>query len=621
LLYLKYYFPGQTGCKEIIMGKDDTRTKEELLKELQDTRKQLAKIKDDYKRVDELVHQSILNWEDTFDNITDMITIHDNDFNIIYANRAAEKILNLPFMKDVKSKCYKFYHGKEAPPEGCPSCACLRTGKPDSFEIFEPHLDRFIEIRAMPQFDSNKKLIGLIHIVRDITERKKMEEEIQKYRANLEAIFRNINDAIISVDNSLTVLEVNRAAEDICGFSRDIIGKNFRALSFGYSAECIKVLEDVLEKREPVEVYRLECRAKGCEGKVVSLAASPLLNDQGVFEGAVLVVKDETRLAVLEEDLKERQQLHNIIGTSEKMQGIFSLIETLADVETTVLITGESGTGKEMVTEALHYKGSRRGKPLVKVNCSALSENLLESELFGHVKGAFTGAIKDKAGRFEKAEGGTIFLDEIADISPGIQAKLLRVLQEKEFERVGDSTPVKADVRLIAATNQDLYKKVKDGSFREDLFFRLKVMVLNLPPLRERKEDIPLLVGHFIKKFNKKFSRDIRAVSENVERIFMVYPWPGNVRELEHALEHAFILCHQPVISIEHLPDDLKNYKSSGAASLKESEANAPELVFQALQKTDWNKAKAARMLGISRRTIYRKIEEFNISKKGATNM
>jgi transcriptional regulator with PAS, ATPase and Fis domain len=274
-----------------------------------------------------------------------------------------------------------------------------------------------------------------------------------------------------------------------------------------------------------------------------------------------------------------------------------------------------------MVTEALHYKGSRREKPLVKVNCSALSENLLESELFGHVKGAFTGAIKDKAGRFERAEGGTIFLDEVADISLAIQAKLLRVLQEKEFERVGDSTSVKADVRLIAATNQDLYKKVKDGGFREDLFFRLKVMVLNLPPLREKKEDIPLLVGHFIKKFNKKFSRDIRAVSENVERIFMVYPWPGNVRELEHAIEHAFILCHQPVISIEHLPDDLKNYRSSGASSLKESEVDAPELVLQALKKTDWNKAKAARMLGISRRTIYRKIEEFKITEQESPNM
>ncbi|MBI4842802.1 MAG: sigma 54-interacting transcriptional regulator [Nitrospirae bacterium] len=466
----------------------------------------------------------------------------------------------------------------------------------------------------MPQFDKNGKLIGLIHIARDISERKKMEEEIHKYKANLEAIFRNIKDAIISVDNGLIVLEANRAAEEICGLTRDSIGKDFRTLPFGYRTECLKVLEDVLKKREPAEAYRMECRSEGCKGKILSIAASPLLTDEGEFKGAVLVVKDETRLAVLEEDLKERRQLHNIIGASEKMQNIFSLIDALADVETTVLITGESGTGKEMVTEALHYKGSRREKPLVKVNCSALSENLLESELFGHVKGAFTGAVKDKAGRFERAEGGTIFLDEIGDVSHGIQAKLLRVLQEKEFERVGDSTPVKADVRLITATNQDLYKKVKEGKFREDLYFRLKVMVIDLPPLRERKEDIPLLVSHFIKKFNKKFSKDIRAVSENIKKIFMEYPWPGNVRELEHVLEHAFILCHQPVISIEHLPDDIKAYKA-GASSLKSGEAGAPDAILQALKKTGWNKAKAARMLGISRRTLYRKVKEFNISE------
>lgn len=595
--------------------KDLDKSKEELINELQDIRLRLRKSEDDYRRADELVHQSIHNWEETFNNITDMITIHDNDFNIIYANKAAENMLHLPFIADIKSKCFKFYHGKESPPEGCPSCACLRTGEPDSFEVFEPHLNKFIEIRAMPQFDSNGKLIGLIHVVRDITDRKKMEEEIVKYKANLEAIFRNINDAIISVDNDLTVLEVNRVAEDICGLSREIIGKDFRSLSFGYSAECLKVLQEVLEKRERVEAYRLECRTEGCEGKVVSLSASPLLNDHGIFEGAVLVVKDETRLAVLEEDLKERRQLHNIIGTSEKMQGIFSLIDMLADVETTVLITGESGTGKEMVAEALHYKGGRRDKPLVKVNCAALSENLLESELFGHIKGAFTGAVKDKAGRFERADGGTIFLDEIADISPAIQAKLLRVLQEKEFERVGESSSVKVDVRLIAATNQDLYKKVRDGSFREDLYFRLKVMVLDIPPLRERKEDMPLLVGHFIKKFNKKFSKDIRAVSESVERAFMIYPWPGNVRELEHALEHAFILCHQPIISVEHLPKDLKTYRSGGLSPLNGSDADTPDLILKSLQKTDWNKAKAARMLGISRRTLYRKIQELNIVK------
>lgn len=297
------------------------------------------------------------------------------------------------------------------------------------------------------------------------------------------------------------------------------------------------------------------------------------------------------------------------------MQEIYSLLELLSDVPTTVLITGESGTGKELIAEALHYRGSRRNKPLVKVNCSALSENLLESELFGHVKGAFTGAIKDKIGRFQIADGGTIFLDEVADISPRIQVKLLRVLEEMEFERVGDSTPIKVDVSLITATNQDLSKKVRCGEFREDLYYRLKVMEITLPPLRERREDIPLLTEHFLKKFNKKFNKDITAISENVKKIFMDYPWPGNVRELEHALEHAFILCNQSIITLEHLPYEFKAFTKNEFTLPQDKNANVSQAILNALKKTAWNKAKAARLLGMSRRTIYRKIKEYKIVK------
>ncbi|MBT3260359.1 MAG: sigma-54-dependent Fis family transcriptional regulator, partial [Deltaproteobacteria bacterium] len=211
----------------------------------------------------------------------------------------------------------------------------------------------------------------------------------------------------------------------------------------------------------------------------------------------------------------------------------------------TVLITGESGTGKELVAEALHYKGGRNHKPLVKVNCSALSDNLLESELFGHIKGSFTGAVKDRIGRFQMADGGTILLDEIGDMPPKIQVKLLRVLQEKTFERVGESTSIKVDVRVVACTNQALREKIEQGEFREDLYYRLNVVEICVPPLRERKEDIPFLIDHFVKKFNKNINKDIFGISTDVQKVFMDYSWPGNVREMEHALEHAFILCHQ----------------------------------------------------------------------------
>ena len=209
----------------------------------------------------------------------------------------------------------------------------------------------------------------------------------------------------------------------------------------------------------------------------------------------------------MERSLEERRSFHNIIGKSNKLEKIYILLEKLADVPTTVLVTGESGTGKELIGEALHYKGCRKDKPLIKINCSALPETLLESELFGHVKGAFTGAIKDKEGKFEAGDGGTIFLDEIGDISPAIQLRLLRIIQERVFERVGDNEPVKVDVRIVAATNQNLVQKIREGQFREDLYYRLNIVEINLPPLRERTEDIPLLAEHFIKKFNKKLGK------------------------------------------------------------------------------------------------------------------
>jgi len=249
------------------------------------------------------------------------------------------------------------------------------------------------------------------------------------------------------------------------------------------------------------------------------------------------------------------------------MQKIFSLIEALASAQTTVLIEGESGTGKELAAEALHSGGERSGKPLVKLNCSALPESLLESELFGHVKGAFTGAVQDRIGRFQKAQGGTIFLDEVGDLSPRIQGQLLRVLQEREFERVGDSTPIQVDVRVIAATNKNLREKVRRGEFREDLYYRLKVVQIHMPPLREKREDIPLLVDHFRRKFNTVFHKGIEALSQDVMKAFLQYAWPGNVRELEHTMEHAFIHCQNTTITLDHLPPDLLGaHRHSGHA-------------------------------------------------------
>src|SRR3989339_160763 len=489
----------------------------------------------------------------------------------------------------------------------------------------DPNIDSASEALRLGAFDYIPKPIKqdtLLRITKIALKHKALVDEKERYRSNLEAIFSSVKDAIIAVDKELLMIEMNDAARSICNLSHDSNGK------------CFDVLEETINKKQAIEVYRHECQLKERPQQVVNITSHPLLskiskptnsfsanNEQdkiyqdntGIFSGVILVVRDETRLATLEQDLRERQQFHNIIGKSEKMQAIYSLIDNLVDVETTVLITGETGTGKELIAEALHYKGRRCHKPLVKVNCSALSENLLESELFGHVKGSFSGAILDRTGRFQRANGGTIFLDEIGDISPRTQLQLLRVVQEKEFERVGDSTPIKVDVRIVAATNQCLQEKVNRGDFREDLYYRLKVVEVIMPPLRERKEDIPLLLNHFLNKFNKKLNKEIVAVSADVQKILMNYFWPGNVRELEHTLEHAFIICRQNTITIDCLPLALKDFLGTKMYALGDSGADESHAILHALEKTSWNKARAARLLGMSRRTIYRKIKEFNI--------
>jgi PAS domain S-box-containing protein len=444
-----------------------------------------------------------------------------------------------------------------------------------------------------------------------------IKREKEKYRTNLEAIFQSVNDAIITVDENMRVIDANRHIETISGMPiKRVIGKAFEDCFTECSHNCSKVIRETLKQRKPIRELRMECEHHDRPRQVVLLSCSPLMDDSGEFMGAVLVVRDITRLHDLEEELRDRSRFHNIIGKSGKVQNMFKLVEALSDLETTVLITGESGTGKELVANALHYSGKRALKPFVKVNCAALAENLLESELFGHVKGAFTGAIKDKQGRFELAKNGTILLDEIGDIPPRIQAKLLRVLEARTYERVGDAAVRKAEARVITSTNRNLREKVKTGEFREDLYYRLNVVEINLPPMRERREDIPLLVDHFCTMFEGTFKKIINGISEEVMRIFINYPWPGNVRELEHAIEHAFVLCNDRVILPEHLPPYMLGPAQKADAGEKRSGDEAG-FILDILTLTDWNIAKAARMLSMSRPTLYRKLREHGISKQG----
>ena len=449
------------------------------------------------------------------------------------------------------------------------------------------------------------------------SELKKSAQELAKHRTRLEAIFGSVKDAIITVDTELRVIAANKTTKDICGASPEgVIGKVFTDCLGQCDKACHEVLKETLKSKGTVKEYQIECKHQHRPKQTVMVTSSPLLDGEGTFMGVVLVIRDITRISDLERELRERHTFRNIIGKSRRMQDIYGLLEDLTDLETTVLITGESGTGKELVAKALHYSGSRSFKPMVTVNCSALAENLLESELFGHVKGAFTGAIRDKQGRFQAAHEGTILLDEIADISPKLQAKLLRVLQEKEFERVGESTSIKVDVRVIASTNRNLREKISKGEFREDLYYRLKVVEIELPPIRERLEDIPLLVDHFCQVFNKGFKKNIEGLSEEVLRAFMDYSWPGNVRELEHAIEHAFVLCRGRVIMLNQIPSEIREYRVTKRPVIeKMPPAEELQVILEALDKTGWNVARAARMLGVGRQTLYRKFSKYNLTK------
>ena len=457
----------------------------------------------------------------------------------------------------------------------------------------------------------------LIHIAKIALDYKRAVEEKETYRKNLEAIFSSVKDGIITVDKNLYIIEINEAAKVICGLTDgDVTGKPFKNVFKGCNGkECFKALKKSLKMKEVFQLYHLECFSEHNSKQVVTLNISPLINNKKAFLGAVMVIRDETELVEMSRSLQKKGKFHNIIGKSEKMQEIYALLERLAQFPSTVLITGESGTGKELIAEALHYKGSRKNKPIVKVNCSALPENLLESELFGHIKGSFTGALKDKTGWFKEAHKGTIFLDEIGDITPALQLRLLRVLQEKEVVPVGATKPVKVDVRIIASTNQSLEDKIKTGEFREDLYYRLKVVEVKLPPLRERKEDIPVLIEHFVKKFNKSFDKNIKGVSKNALKVIMNYSWPGNIRELEHTIEHAFILSNQFVITLNALPEEIK--KSALKQPLKVYDIeNEPWLIEKVLEECNWKKTKASGVLGIDRKTLYRKMKKYNIPSK-----
>ena len=449
---------------------------------------------------------------------------------------------------------------------------------------------------------------------------------VQSFRNNTNnlqkaLILDSVADGVFTVDRDWRLTSFNLSAELITGwnseaaigqycsdvFCSSICGKNCAIAESLYTGQAVSNMTITIKNRSGKKVS-------------VSISAAPLVDQDGNVLGGVETFRDLSVEMSLRQQLTQKYTFEHIISKSPAMQRIFQIMPEISRSESNVLILGESGTGKELVASAIYHASGRNDKPFIIVNCGALPDTLLESELFGYKAGAFTDARKDKLGRFAAAEGGTIFLDEIGDIPHSLQVKLLRVLQQKMYEPLGSNTPVKADVRIIAATNKELLELVKRGDFRDDLYYRLNVVNILLPPLREKIEDIPLLTDHFVKKFRAEKEKDIVGVSDEVMTLLMKYNYPGNIRELENIIEYGFILCPGGFIQVQHLPETFSGQEEQFSSpllsayeglSLEEIEKDAIQL---SLQRNKWKKMLTCRELGISKDTLRRKIEKYQIT-------
>ncbi|MDH7499985.1 MAG: sigma 54-interacting transcriptional regulator [candidate division NC10 bacterium] len=433
-------------------------------------------------------------------------------------------------------------------------------------------------------------------------------------------ILESIADGVFTTDGEGRITSFNRAAEAITGFSQEEAIGHFCFDIFRASlcqTEC--GLKKSLRTGKPVTNLRAEILTKEGKEVPISISTSVLRDKKGKLLGAVETFRDLSALEALRKELSKQYSFSDIVSKNHKILDLFQILPDIAESDSTVLIQGPTGSGKELFARAIHNLSRRKGRPYVKVSCAAVPETLLESELFGYVKGAFTDARRDKPGRFALAEKGTIFLDEIGDLPPSLQVKLLRILQEKEYEPLGATVTVKADVRVIAATHRDLSEMVKQGQFREDLYYRLNVVKISLPPLAERREDIPLLVEHFVRQFNLSKGKQIAGVTEEVMELLMNYDYPGNVRELQNIIEHSFVLCRGELIQLNHLPRELLSSRPpSGLGEerphrRKELEEAEASLIRESLNRHGGSRQKVAQELGCSRATLWRKMKRLGV--------
>jgi PAS domain S-box-containing protein len=426
-------------------------------------------------------------------------------------------------------------------------------------------------------------------------------------------IFQSISDGVFTVDENRIITAFNRAAEEITGFeAHEAVGKHCFDIFRTEFCHTRCPLKDTLQHHDPVEDVRVSIITKeGCD-LPISVTTTLLRDDHGDAVGAVEFFRDLSTLEDLHRRLDERRAVEDVVSVNREMQQLVQLLPDIAKSECNVLITGPSGSGKELVAQVIHSISPRKYGPYIRINCGALPATLLESELFGYEKGAFTDAKRDKPGKFCLANGGTLLLDEISEMDPSLQVKLLRVLNDGEYQPLGSTKTMHTDARILAATNADLEQAIERGVFREDLFFRINVVELKIPPLMERPEDIPLLADHFLKKFRKKTRKGIARLSPEALGMLRRYSFPGNVRELENAIEHAFVMCHSDTIEPEHLPVSIMR-RSAVVSGVSPGKRNEKDVIAEALRRNHGNRAKTARELGIHRTTLWRKAKMYGL--------
>jgi PAS domain S-box-containing protein len=445
---------------------------------------------------------------------------------------------------------------------------------------------------------------------------------IQDIKNQTKIILDSIADGVFTVDSDWKITSFNRAAEKITGIKKEeAIGRYcWEVFKASICEKDCSMKRTIKTGRPIINQHVFIVNSKG-DRIPISISTAILKDKNGSVIGGAETFRDLSVVEQLRKQLAKQHTFYDIISKNREMQRLFEMLELVSENDTTVLLEGESGTGKELFARAIHFLSQRKKGPIITVNCGALPDTLLESELFGYKAGAFTDAKKDKPGRFAQAENGTLFLDEIGDISPMLQMRLLRVLQEKVYEPLGSTTSKKADVRIVAATNKNLEELVQQGLFREDLYYRINIVKLFLPPLRERKEDIPLLVEHFLRRFNSLRGKEIQGLSPKAMNILMSYDFPGNIRELENIVEYATVVCKNHLVRKEHLPEslhqkiDLRKIPASEkiTESVPSLEAVEKDIIYKTLKKNNWNRKLTAAQMGIHPTTLWRKMNRLNL--------